>query len=117
MGQGTGIINVIKDRSIPALLLVAVISGCGGGGSDGSAGGTWLEAPDALAMYLADPELISSGRDQEGCPVVIDRIHAALEEGASTLGTRQNQSVCSNAGMGFGNEVRCEGTRSQVQCL
>lgn len=102
-------------RSAHSLILAALMSGCGG--SDNATDGKWLEAPNALAMYLADPELMSSGQDKEGCPVKIDRIRADLQEGVTSLGTRQLQSVCSNAGMAFGNKARCEGKRLQVQCL
>ena len=111
--EGMVDMNSRTIRLVP--MLAAFMSGCGG--SDNATDGKWLEAPDALAMYLADPELMSSGRDKEGCPVKIDKIRADLQEGVTSLGTRQIQSVCSNAGMAFGNEARCEGKRLQVQCL
>lgn len=103
-------------RSLHVLALLAIVGGCGDGNPEDEAGEEWLEAPDALAMYLADPELMTSGRNAEGCPAVIDRIRGALEGGASTLGTRQILGVCSTAGMEFGGEVRCEESRLQVRC-
>ena len=107
----------IRMRLAYTVLLAGAMSGCGDGGSDGGTNGKWLDAPKALAMYVTNSDLISSGRNVEGCPVVIERIRSDLEKGASNFGTQQVLGVCSTAGMEFGNQVRCNGKRLQVNCI
>jgi hypothetical protein len=108
--------NHLNARCILPLLLVPTISGCSDNSSGESAGGKWLDAPKVLADYLANTELIISGRDREGCPAVIETIRKQLAEGASTFGTSAVLEVCSNAGLQFGDKVRCEGKRLLVNC-
>lgn len=97
-------------------VVVAVASGCSGGSSGESTAGKWLEAPKALTIYLANTDLIMSGRDKEGCPVVIEEIRKDLRDGEANFGTQAVLEVCSTAGLGFGDEVACKGKRLQVKC-
>lgn len=99
-----------------AISYIIVAAGCSDNGSSPSAESKWLEAPMALTIYLANTELIMSGRDKEGCPVVIEDVRKGLND-PEMYGTQALLKQCSDAGMEFGEEVRCKDKRLQVKCL
>ena len=102
-------------RWIQAIVTMFLLLGCGENGSPESADVKWLEAPAVLSLYLADTDLITSGRDKEGCPVVIEDIRKGLDD-PSNYGTQGLLQICSTAGMEFGGDVRCTDKRLQVKC-
>jgi hypothetical protein len=108
--------KIHKTRWILAIATIFVVAGCGDNSSSPSAEGKWLEAPAALTIYLANTDLIMSGRDKEGCPVVIEDVRKGLND-PEMYGTQALLKQCSDAGMEFGEEVRCKDKRLQVKCL
>ena len=109
----------MQFQTVPWIFAIAYMfaaAGCGNHGASRSADGKWLEAPAALAIYLANTDLIMSGRDKEGCPVVIEEVRKGLTDPAM-YGTRALLKQCSDAGMEFGEAVRCKDKRLQVRCL
>jgi hypothetical protein len=94
---------------------IFLVVGCGEHGSSESASGKWLEAPAVLSLYLANTDLIMSGRYKEGCPVVIEDIRNGLDD-PSNLGAQRFQNICSTASLEFGGDVRCKDKRLQVKC-
>jgi hypothetical protein len=95
--------------------VILLVVGCSENGSSESANVKWLEAPAVLSLYLANTDLIMSGRDKEGCPVVIEDIRKGLDD-PSNFGTQRLLNICSTAGMEFGGDVRCIDKRLQVKC-
>jgi hypothetical protein len=108
--------KIYQTRWILIIATVFVVVGCSGNSSSSSSEGKWLEAPAALAIYLANTDLITSGRDKEGCPVVIEDVRKGLSD-PEMYGTQALLKQCSDAGMEFGEEVRCKDKRLQVKCL
>ena len=102
-------------RWILTIATIILVVGCGEHGSSESADGKWLEAPAVLSLYLADTDLMMSGRDKEGCPVVIEDIRNGLYD-PSNLGAQRFLNICSTAGLEFGGDVRCKDKRLQVKC-
>ena len=102
-------------RWVLSIATIIFVVGCGKNGSSESADGKWLEAPAVLSPYLANTDLIMSGRNKEGCPVVIEDIRKGLDD-PSNLGTQGLLEICSTAGMEFGGDVRCKDRRLQVKC-
>ena len=102
-------------RWVLGVAAIFAVVGCSDNGSSQSAEGKWLEAPAVLSIYLANTDLITSGRDKEGCPVVIEDVQKGLDD-PSNYGTQGLLKICSTAGMEFGGEVRCEDKRLQVKC-
>ena len=98
------------------IVIVAVTSGCSDN-PDESTTGKWLEAPKVLTIYLANTDLIISGRDKDGCPAVIEMIRKQLREGRSTYEAQAVIKVCSSAGLEFGEKVTCNGIMLQVKCM
>ena len=102
-------------RWVLSIATIIFVVGCGKNGSSESADGKWIEAPYVLSLYLANTDLIMSGRDKEGCPVVIEDIRNGLDD-PSNFGTQGLLQICSTAGMQFGADVRCKDKRLQVKC-
>ena len=102
-------------RWILAIVTMLLVVGCGENGSPDSADVNWLEAPAVLSFYLANTDLIRSGRDKEGCPVVIEGIRKGLDD-PGNFETQNLHGVCSTADMEFGGDVRCKDKRLQVKC-
>jgi predicted component of type VI protein secretion system len=102
-------------RWIVAIAAISVVVGCSDNSSSQSADDKWLEAPAVLSLYLANTDLIMSGRDKEGCPVVIEDVRKGLDD-PSNFGTQGLLQICSNSGMEFGGDVRCKDKRLQVKC-
>ncbi|MFN2202534.1 MAG: hypothetical protein ACK2UO_15130 [Caldilineaceae bacterium] len=105
-----------ETRWMLVISTIFVVVGCGHNDSSPSTEGKWLEAPAALTIYLANTDLITSGRDKEGCPVVIEDVRKGLND-PEMYGTQALLKQCSDAGMEFGEEVRCKDKRLQVKCL
>ena len=102
-------------RWIMTIATIFFVVGCGENDSSKSADGKWLEAPAVLSLYLANTDLIMSGRDKEGCPVVIEDIRKDLDD-PSNFETQKLFNICSTAGKEFGGDVRCKDKRLQVKC-
>jgi hypothetical protein len=102
-------------RWILTLVTIFLVVACGENGSPESADVKWLEAPAVLSFYLANTDLIMSGRDKEGCPVVIEDIRKGLDD-PSKFETQNLLEICRTAGMEFGADVRCKDKRLQVKC-
>jgi hypothetical protein len=107
--------EVHKMRWILTIATIFLVVGCSENGSSESADGKWLEAPAVLSPYLANTDLIMSGRDKEGCPVVIEDIRNGLDD-PNNIGAQGLLNICSTAGMEFGGDVRCKDKRLQVKC-
>jgi len=107
--------EVHKMRWILTIATIFLVGGCGENGSSESADVKWLEAPSVLSFYLANTDLIMSGRDNEGCPVVIEEIRKGLDN-PGNFETQNFLNICSTAGMEFGGDIRCNDKRLQVKC-
>ena len=114
--KGGELMQAHATRRILSIATIFAVAGCGDNGSSQSAGGKWLEAPAVLSLYLANTDLITSGRDKEGCPVVIEDVRKGLDD-PSNYGTQGLLKICSTAGLEFGDDVRCKDKRLQVKCL
>ena len=107
--------EVHKMRCILTIATIIFVVGCSENGSSESADVKWLEAPTVLSLYLGNTDLIMSGRDKEGCPVVIEDIRKGLDV-SSNFETQNLLNICINAGMEYGGDVRCKDKRLQVKC-
>ena len=81
----------------------------------------WQNAPDAQQFFangasksaLVENNLAELGR---ACEDVLEPARKALDN-AGSPGLRVMIQVCSQEGLGFGGELRCDGETLQVSCL
>lgn len=117
--------SYLNDRSYRTLLIISVlvvVSGCGGS----STSGRWLESADAQGVYEADIRItaITSGDNPDPFQEVNTTCEAVLGEAQEDLDDPgDNVEIiqviarpCTNAGLEFQNEVRCETGRLQALC-
>ena len=106
------------------LLILAAVSGCGGD-SASSNSGKWLEASEAQAMYAAFAKA-NAMMAAEGQPDFLNQPDATCEDilgdakeamkNPSSPGLGVIMRPCGNAGMAFGDDIRCKSGRLQVKC-
>lgn len=102
-------------RHLPVLSLFLTMSGCGG------PDGKWLEAPNALNMAQlgAQAEAISSNSSvgDTSCKALLPKIRESVNSADPANFIFQAAiDPCTKAGMGYGEELRCNNGRLQVLC-
>jgi hypothetical protein len=115
----------LNHKNLSTLMFTAIaiaLSGCGSDESSSDSKGRWLEAADAQNNFgiAAQIEAIESKSESpdKSCEGIIGRVREAIKNPSEyTTGMLVIVSPCSDAGLEFGEEVRCESGRLQVKCL
>ena len=102
--------------SLVLISALGVMSGCGDDGK-------WFEGMAAQALYEAQAgiDAIDAGADpfsvDKSCEVIIKLARESLDHSAEAVtGIQAMAKPCNDAGLEFGNKLRCESGRLQVLC-
>lgn len=115
-------LNCVSWRRWLFISSIALVFGCGDGGSGTGSTGKWLHAADAQNNFgiAADIEALesNSGPADKSCPALLERARNVLKNPADApSGMQVLVSPCNSVGLEFSKEVRCESGMLQVKCL
>ena len=115
-------LNCLSRRCWLLISAIALVSGCGDGGSGVGNTEKWLHAADAQNNFriAADIEALESksGPADKSCPALLERAHEVLKNPVEApSGMKVLVSPCNSVGLEFSKEVRCESGMLQVKCL
>ena len=105
----------IKLYAFTLALVFGALSGC----SSESPSEKWVEAPEALGVFQAAAKIeaisTKSSTPDVSCEAVIHSARDSFSRPNSS-GFQVIARACGDAGLEFGEEIRCKSGRLQVKC-
>lgn len=100
--------------------VTAAIAGCGNEEPSASSSNTWFDANPIQQMYAGQirMEAVEAGKSEAdmSCKAILPMAKDLLSDSGSGMTVQIMYKLCSNAGLKFQKELRCEADRLQVLC-
>ena len=120
--EGTRYEAFAQQEFFPVMLglLIVTTPGCGNDGSSGISGDIWFDAGPVQQMYAAQirMEAVEAGRSEvdRSCKKILPLAEESLRDSGNGTVVQIMYKLCSNAGLRFQNEIRCQADRLQLLC-